>query len=128
MKVLRPIAAIICWVVAYGIIGLLASKGIQILTGVINTETTLGFILLLIIALPIIAGANFYVCLMIGVYFLQTKTQALVTLLVCGLWVILLFFQQPSNIIVWALAASTIFVFLIVYLGKLGESKENGNS
>ena len=126
MKILRPIGAIVCWAIAYTVIAFLGSKGIQILRSVINTETTFGFILLLAIALPVIAGINFYICLAISVYLLETKTQALITLLVCGLWVILLFFYSPTNIINWALTASTIFAFLIVYLGKLGESKKNG--
>ena len=49
MKVLRVIGAIVCWIIVYSVIGFLSSKGIQLLATVINTESTLGSILLLFI-------------------------------------------------------------------------------
>ncbi len=123
MKVLRPIAAIICWISAYTIIGFLGSKGMTLLSRVIDTQSTFGFILFLAISLPIIASVNFYACLMSGLFFIQTKTQALVVLLVCGIWEVLLFAFNPGNVVNWALGASTILTYLMLFLGKLGESK-----
>lgn len=128
MKVLRTIGAIICWVIIYTIVSFIASKVMRFLAGIIDTSTTIGSLILLAITLPTIAGVNFYLCLYTGIGLLQTKKQALITLLVCGVWVVLLLFYSPTNVITWALAASTIFALLLIYLGKLGEEKENGNS
>lgn len=128
MKVLKTIGGIVVWVIVSTILSILGSKVLNWLAGAFHTESTFGSIVFLIITMPIVFSIVYYACLMIGVYFADGKTPALIILLVCGVWQILTLLYSLTSITTWVVSIATVLGFLFVYLGKLGESKDNGNS
>lgn len=127
MKILRPIGAIVVWVILSSIIGYIVTLGLDWLTGAFNVNTTFGSIVFLIITMPIVATINWWLCLLIGLWFIQTKKQALIVLITCGLWQILTLLFSLKNITMWVVTATTLFAFAMIYVGKSGE-ENNGNS
>lgn len=127
MKILRPIGAIVTWIIVTYIVSFIVTKCLYWLVGAFNTSTTFGSIIFLIITMPVVASINWWICLMIGTLFLQTKTQALVVLLVCSTAQIMSLLSNLTNITSWVITLSTIVAFGIVYFGKIKET-DNGES
>ena len=128
MKVLKAIGGIIVWVIVTSIIAIITTRILQWLTGAFNTSTTLGSIMFLIITMPVVFSVAFYVCVMIGAFFASDKLSALTLLIVCSGWQILTLLMNLKSITLWVVTIATLLAFLFVFLGHLGESKENGES
>jgi hypothetical protein len=125
MKILRPIGAIVAWAIISSIVGYVVSLALNWISGAFNISTTFGSVVFLIVTMPIVASINWWLCLMIGLWFVQTKKQALIVLIVCGLWQILTLLSSLKSITMWVVTATTLFAFSIIYIGKLGE-ENNG--
>ena len=127
MKILRPIGAIVAWAVLSSIIGYLVSLVLSWLSNAFNVSTTFGSVVFFVITMPLVATINFWICLIVGTWFIQTKNQALAVLIVCGLWQVLTLFLNLRSITTWVVTITTLFTFTILYMGKLGD-ENNGNS
>lgn len=121
MKILRPIGAIVAWVILSSIVGYVVTLALNWISGAFNISTTFGSIVFLIITMPTVATINWWLCILIGSWFIQTKKQALIVLIVCGLWQILTLLFNLKNITMWVVTATTLFAFAMFYIGKLGE-------
>ena len=124
MKVLKTIGGIVSWLIVTSLLALFGTRILGWIAGAFNTETTFGSIIFLIITMPVVFGIVFYACLMIGMYFAEDNKSALIILIVCGLWQILTLCLSLTSITTWVVTIATLIGFIIVYIGKLREAKD----
>jgi hypothetical protein len=122
MKVLKVIAGIVVWVLFASIIAYFATQFLHWLSGAFNIQTTFGSIVFLILTMPEVFCINMWLCLGIGEYFSSSKGTALALLVTCGTWQVATLLYNLHSITTWVVTISTIFAFLLVYLGKEKEA------
>ena len=123
MKILKTVAGFIVWLFASSILSYVVTLLLNWLSKAFNINTTFGSVVFLVLTMPEVATLVFWLCFAIGAYFTSSKGTALALLVICGIWQVLTLLFSLTSVTTWVVTLATIFSFILVYVGKLKDSK-----
>lgn len=124
---LRVIGTIIAWIILGSIVAIVGNFILKWFASAFNTDSTLGSILFIVIAMPVVAGVNFWLCLILGLTILKKKGEVIPVLIFVVLSYALSLLSNLSNITNWVSAVASIFAFVVILLGINKDAQTESN-